>query len=190
MHPLLQQIKGIVGIMDAVLIVLGFSGGAFYLGYGWEHPLPQEAPRTTVTSIDISAVQSGAEAYRGALAFLSDSLYKLQDEHPDGIVGIATSAELGHYEHFRWVVSIAPDFQSDFAISVRGVYLTQSDQESASFAPLNFSGREGPPYRGIAVDVPSPEKGTRILVSFSVYRTTPQAKLLSDIKRMLTAHVE
>jgi hypothetical protein len=182
--------EDIVRIKDAILIVIGFAVGSFYLGYEWKRPLPPEPPLLIATSVEISAVRSGGDTFQETPIFEQDHLRRLQEEHPDGIVTLISSVPLSHYQHFHWIVSIAPDFQSDFALSARGAYRIVSGQQPITFSSLDQSGRRGPPYREIEVEVLPSQQGDRIVVPLCIYPTAPQAKWLTDIKRMLTTRVE
>lgn len=181
-----------------LLLTWCFLGYAVYIsgrnpqGYNFQHPLAQDTPRSVAKTLNIALVKTGAAAFEDVPApnFPGDHLYELQQEHGDGVFGILTSVELGHYQHFWWVISVAGDFQSDFALSARAAYVTSVAGKPVSFSPLNFTGRQGPPYREIAVEVPSAEKGQQIMIAFSIYPIRPQAKFLNDIGRMLTTGVE
>jgi hypothetical protein len=190
MESMREFVEKVIRVMDVILIVSGIVWGSFTLGYNWKRPQRPDLPRTIATSVAILSVRSDGEAYQEGPIFEGDNLYKLQDEHGDAIVGILTSVELARYQHLRWVVSLAQDFQADFALSARAAYLTRLDRQPLSFSALNWSGRQGPPYREIAVEVPQPEEREQIVMTFSIYPTTHRVKFLSDINRMLTTHVE
>jgi hypothetical protein len=190
MAPLVPFIKRIIQLMDEFGIVVGCLVVAFALGYDWKRPVPPDQPRTIATQVDILSVESGSDAFRGADAFLQDSLHALQDLHTDGVVSVVTSSELDHNQHFQWVLSLIVDFQPNFALSQSGAYLRVLDRHPASFTVLDPRGRQGPPYGEITVEVLQPEKGEQIVVVLCIYPTRPGAKFPGNVKRMLERHLE
>lgn len=190
MHPLSQLVRDIVRLKDAIVIVVGFSVGSFYLGYNWPTPTDPQQPRMIASRVEISSVKAGGSALQGTPLFLQDHMLKLRQEQPEAVVSVVESQELSRYEHFRWIVFLTQDFQSNFGLSARAAYLMSPGQQSPEFIPLNTSGGHGPPYREIAIELPRSEKTDRIAVVLSIYPITPQAKFLGDIKRMLDSRVE
>ena len=189
MAPLVPFIKRIIQLMDEFGIVVGLLVVAFALGYDWKRPVPPDSPRTVTTHVEIFSVESGPDAFNGADAFLRDSLHELQDLHTNGVVSVVRSVELDHYEHFRWVVSLADGFQYDFAMSQSGAYLKALTRQPTSFTVLDSGGRQGPPYREITVEVPPSEKSEQVVLVLCIYPTRPGATFV-DAKRMLATRPE
>lgn len=142
------------------------------------------------TNLEIASVRAGSTAFINTSAFLADHLDRLENEQrnarrPDHIVGIVESEPLQDYGRFCWTVTLARDYEPDFALSARAAYLLHPD---ASFRELEEGGI-GQPYATIFARVPQAFAGDKIIIAVSVYARSPGKKVLHDVTRMLQTGV-
>lgn len=145
------------------------------------------------SALEIGQLRAGGDAYRDAPAFIRDNLDKLDQErrtakNPDFVVSVIESAPTASiYGHYCWTLSLAQDYQADFALSARAAYLVHAGLPR-TFTELDFRG-QGQPYVSIVADVPKSSSGDNVVIVMSIYAKSSTSKVLHEVSRMLQPEV-
>ena len=145
------------------------------------------------SALAIDQVRAGGDAYRDAPAFIRDNLDRLDQErriakNPDFVVAVIESTPtISAYGHYCWTLSLAQDYQADFALSARAAYLENAGMPR-TFTELDFRG-QGQPYFSIVADVPKSLSGDKLVVVMTIYAKSSASKVLHEVSRMLQPEV-
>jgi hypothetical protein len=178
MSPLRQLWKEIVELKDAILIVIGFAVGPFFLGYEWRHPElhgPKESPQSVeIASCKVSEVASSF--FHDGAIILKQDMGKKKSR-----VFVAESDELHGYNPFTWTVELYPEFPT-YGLLLKSAYVQRTSDNLAYFHPLR-SQRQGAQY---PVSVPPSEANEKIFVLLAI---SGDQEIPIDCRRLLKTTV-
>lgn len=175
MSELLRQI---VGLKDAIQIVVVFAIGSFYAGYNWKTPQPDQ-PRTLVRKLDIAT----CKAHDANSPIFHDSAISLKEDmgNQKSEVFVASSAQLGRYGQFTWVVERVREMTM-YTPHMRSAYLLRTDVTGEFYRPLRWR-REGETF---SIDVPDSEPTDKVVLLIALSSTQ---EIPSECTRLLQATV-
>ncbi len=182
MSELRELIEDIVKLKDALLIVITFAVGSFFLGYDWKHPEPQrpkESPRTLARGVEIAT----CKVSEVASDFFHDSALILKQDMGEkkSRVFVAESDELRGYDPFTWTLELHPEF-STYGLHVRSAYLQRTDDNLGFYYPLRWRRQGGQ----LPVVVPPSEANEKIFVLLAI---SGDQEIPTDCKRLLKTTV-
>jgi hypothetical protein len=182
MSELRELIEDVVKLKDALLIVITFAVGSFFLGYDWKHPEPQgpkESPRTLARDVGIAT----CKASEVASDFFHDSALILKQDMAEkkSRVFVAESGELHGYDPFTWTLELYPE-SSMYGLNVRSAYLQRTDVNLGFYHPLRWR-RQGGQF---PIVVPPSEANEKIFVLLAI---SGDREIPTDCKRLLKTTV-